>query len=154
VVTTAFLAFLIGIIAGLRTMMAPAAVSWAACLGRLDLSATPFSWLGHQYALWILTILALGELVTDQLPTTPSRKLPGPFIARIVAGALAGGAIAAPAAMAFAGVVAGASGAVVGTVGGYAARAALARSFGRDWPAALVEDAVAIGGAALIVGLL
>jgi uncharacterized membrane protein len=35
------LAFLIGIVAGLRAMTAPAAVSWAAHLGLLPLQARP-----------------------------------------------------------------------------------------------------------------
>jgi uncharacterized membrane protein len=42
-------------------------------------------------------------------------------------------------------------GAVIGTLGGAKVRGALARTFGRDLPAALIEDAVAIIGAALIV---
>jgi uncharacterized membrane protein len=50
-----------------------------------------------------------------------------------------------------AGVAGGLIGAVVGTLGGRAARARLAASFGRDRPAALIEDAVAIGGAFLIM---
>ena len=36
-------------------------------------------------------------------------------------------------------------------LGGKAFRARLAKSFGRDAPAALIEDAVAIAGAVLIV---
>jgi uncharacterized membrane protein len=49
------------------------------------------------------------------------------------------------------GAVVGVAGAVVGTLGGAKARAAMARTFGRDAPAALIEDVVAIVGAALIV---
>jgi uncharacterized membrane protein len=40
---------------------------------------------------------------------------------------------------------------VIGTLGGAAARGKLAASFGKDRPAALIEDVVAIGGAVLIV---
>jgi uncharacterized membrane protein len=40
---------------------------------------------------------------------------------------------------------------VIGTLGGRAFRGALASAFGSDRPAALIEDAIAIGGAALIV---
>jgi uncharacterized membrane protein len=85
------------------------------------------------------------------LPKTPSRKVPIQFGTRIVAGALAGAALGTPAGMLVAGLVAGAVGAVVGTLGGAAARGKLAEAFGRDLPAALLEDAVAIGGAWLIV---
>ena len=49
------------------------------------------------------------------------------------------------------GAVLGAVGAVIGTLGGAKARGALAEKFGKDLPAALIEDAVALGGAALIV---
>ncbi len=47
--------------------------------------------------------------------------------------------------------MAGVIGAVVGTLGGYAARMRLAEALGKDLPAALIEDLVAIVGAALIV---
>jgi uncharacterized membrane protein len=42
-------------------------------------------------------------------------------------------------------------GAVAGTLGGSATRAQLAVPFGGDRPAAFIEDAVAIGGALLII---
>jgi uncharacterized membrane protein len=38
----------------------------------------------------------------------------------------------------------GVVGALIGTYGGFESRRALARAFGRDLPAALIEDAVAI----------
>ena len=50
-----------------------------------------------------------------------------------------------------AGLIAGIIGAVIGTLGGAAFRARLAAAFGKDRPAALIEDVVAIGAAALIV---
>ncbi len=145
------LCFLIGVIAGLRAMTAPAAVAWAAYGGWLPLAGTPLAFLGHVAAPWVFTALAVGELISDQLPKTPSRKVPIQFGTRIVAGALAGAALGTPAGMLVVGAVAGAIGAVVGTLGGAAARGKLAEAFGRDLPAALLEDAVAIGGAFLIV---
>ena len=51
------------------------------------------------------------------------------------------------------GGVLGAIGAVIGTLGGAAARLRLAKGLGRDLPAALIEDAVAIVGALAIVSL-
>lgn len=145
------LALLIGVIAGLRAMIAPAAASWAAACGHIDLSAGPLAFLGWRYTPWVFSVLALAELVTDQLPTTPSRKVPMQFGARIVLGALAGGAIGASAGALWAGAALGAVGAVIGTFGGAALRARLAAAFGKDRPAALIEDAIAIIGAALIV---
>jgi uncharacterized membrane protein len=43
--------------------------------------------------------------------------------------------------------VAGALGAVAGTLGGYQVRSRLAKAVGKDLPIALLEDAVAVGGA-------
>jgi uncharacterized membrane protein len=145
------LALLIGIVAGLRTMTAPAAVSWAASLGWISLGGTWLAFLGYAYTSWALTVLALGEFITDQLPSTPSRTVPIQFGARIVSGTLSGAALGAASAGWFPGALAGAIGAVIGTLGGRAARAKLASAFGRDPPAAVLEDAIAIGAAFLIV---
>jgi uncharacterized membrane protein len=50
------------------------------------------------------------------------------------------------------GLIAGAIGAVLGTLGGYEARKRLvAATGGKDLPIALLEDAVAVIGAVLIV---
>ena len=145
-------ALLIGVVAGLRAMTAPAVVSWAACCGWLQLDGTWLAFLGYRWTPWILTLLALGELVTDQLPSTPARTVPVSFATRIVSGALTGAALGLAGGVPWIGaLVAGAIGAVIGTLGGRAARAKLAAAFGRDRPAALVEDAVAIGAAVLIV---
>jgi uncharacterized membrane protein len=144
-------ALLIGIIAGLRAMTAPAAVSLAAHLGFLHLDGTPLAFMGATITPWIFTVLAIGELITDQLPKTPSRKVPVQFGGRIVAGGLSGAAIGASGGSLMGGLVAGVVGAVIGTLGGAEVRARLARAFGRDTPAALLEDLVAIAGAAWIV---
>jgi uncharacterized membrane protein len=148
--TVYLLALLIGIVAGLRSMAAPAMVCWAARLGWLDLSGTWLAFLGNVWARWILTLLALAELVTDQLPSTPNRTVPVQFGARIVTGALSGAAIGAGSGTLVGGLVPGIVGAVIGTLGGRASRARLASAFGSDRPAAFIEDAVAIGSALLI----
>jgi uncharacterized membrane protein len=152
--TLYLLALAIGVIAGLRAMTAPAAISWAAWLGLLPLGGTPLAFLGHVAAPIVLTLAAAAELVSDQLPKTPSRKVPPQFIARLVGGGLSGAAIGAAGGALFGGLIAGMIGAVIGTLGGAEARARLAKAFKRDLPAALVEDVVAVGGAALIVALL
>ena len=145
------LALCIGVVAGLRAVTAPAAASWAAWLGWLSLRGTPLAFLGYSAAPWILTVLAIGELIADQLPKTPSRKVPVQFGTRLITGALSGAAVGAGGGVLIGGLVAGVVGAVVGTLGGAAARARLAAAFGRDLPAALLEDVVAIGAAVLIV---
>lgn len=144
-------AVLIGVIAGLRAMTAPAAVSWAAYLGWLNLGDSWLAFLGYAFTPWIISILAIGELITDQLPSTPSRKVPVQFGTRILTGAVSGAAIGIGGGMLVAGLIAGAIGAVIGTYGGAYVRGALATRFGQDRPAALIEDVVAIVGAYLIV---
>ena len=144
-------ALLIGITAGLRTLAPIAVISWAAQLGWLPLQGTWLAFLGANITAYVASALALGELVTDKLPKTPSRKVPVQFGARIFSGALCGAALAAPGGAMLVGLLLGAVGAVIGTLGGAAARARLAAAFGNDLPAALLEDVVAIGGAILVV---
>jgi uncharacterized membrane protein len=147
-------ALLIGVVAGLRAMTAPAAVAWGAHLGLIPLQGTPLAWLGGTIATWVLTALAVLELVADQLPKTPSRKVPVQFGTRVLTGAFCGAAIGMTANVWIAGAVLGAIGAVIGTLGGADLRGRLAKAFGKDLPAALLEDLVAVGGAALIVSAL
>ncbi len=146
------LAFLIGVIAGLRAMTAPAVVSWAVRLGWLHVENTWLTFLGYSATPYILSVLAIGELIADKLPKTPSRKaLPG-FIARILTGGLSGAAVGATGGSWTIGLAAGVIGAVVGTFGGYEFRVRLVKATGgKDLPIALLEDAIAIGGAFLIV---
>ncbi|MBI2679474.1 MAG: DUF4126 domain-containing protein [Candidatus Solibacter usitatus] len=145
------LAFLIGVIGGLRSLTAPAAVSWAARLGWLHLENTGLAFLGAAITPYILSALALGELIYDKLPQAPSRKAPPGFIARIVVGALCGAALAASSGALAGGLVAGVLGAIAGTLGGYEFRSRAAKAAGKDFPIALLEDAIAVCGAFWIV---
>jgi len=144
------LALLIGIVAGSRTMLAPAAIAWASTRG-LALDGSWLAFFGWRFTPWIVSLLALGEFVGDVLPTTPSRKLAGPFGARLVSGGVSGAAIGIGAGIPLVGLALGLAGAVVGTLGGAALRTRLAVAFGRDLPAALVEDALALAAAAIVV---
>ena len=143
-------AFLIGIAAGLRAFAPIAVVSWAAHLGWLHLQGTWLAFLGATVTPYIASALALAELVGDKLPKTPSRRVPTQFGTRILSGALCGAAFGAPGGATFVGLILGALGAVIGTLGGAAVRARLAQAFGKDLPAALLEDVVAVGGAILL----
>jgi uncharacterized membrane protein len=98
-------------------MIGLAVVSWAAHFGILPLGHTWLAFLGYALTPYILTLLAIGELVNDKLPKTPSRLIPPQFITRIVTSA--------------------------GTFGGAKARSFLARNIGCDLPAALLEDIAA-----------
>ena len=144
------LALLIGGVAGLRTLTAPTLVSWASHLGRLHLGATWLAFVGYAWTPWILTVLAVGELIGDQLPSTPSRTVPLGFGARIVSGAVCGAAVGTAGGTMVGGAAVGIAGAVIGTLAGHAFRARLAAAFRRDRPAAFIEDAIALGGALMI----
>ena len=145
------LAFMMGVVAGLRSMTPLAAVAWAANMGRLHLEQTWLAWFGHSLTAYIATVLAVCEWIADKLPRTPSRKKPGPFIWRILVGAVCGAALGVPDGL-IGGALSGAIGAVAGTLGGYEFRARLVKAIGgRDLPIALLEDAIAIGTACFVV---
>jgi uncharacterized membrane protein len=148
------LAALIGVIAGLRALTAPAVVAWAAFLGWIDVDGKWSQWVAHPITVTVLTIFLLVELVTDQLPKTPSRRTPPQFITRLLTGAFAGAVIGSPSHHTFIGLGAGIIGAVLGTLGGAEARSRLAAANGgKDRPVAIGEDIVAVGGGFLIAFL-
>lgn len=151
---TFLLAFLIGVFAGLRSLTAPAVVAWAVHLGRLHLDG-PLAHMGDTVSVVILTILAVGELIADKLPKTPSRTAALGLGARIVTGGLTGACVmAAGGQEAILGALLGAAGGVVGAFGGFQARTRLVKALGtRDLVVALAEDLVAIGGCVAIVAL-
>jgi len=145
------LVLILGVTAGLRAATPLAAVSIGAWLGWIDLSATWAGFMGNPIVAIVLTLLAIAEYVTDQLPNTPSRKVPQQFTARVILGAVCGMLLGLPGNSWIAGLILGAIGAVAGTYGGAEARKWLAGAFGRDLPAGLLEDAVAIVVALLVV---
>ena len=148
-------ALLIGVIAGLRTFTAPTAVSWGARFGRIPLAGTHLAWLGSAVAAYILLFFALFEIVfIDLNPKTPSRTGAQGFISRLVTGGFSGAAIGITADSPWLGLLLGLVGAVIGTYGGATFRAKLAAALGKDLPAALIEDAIAIVGAVVIVACL
>jgi uncharacterized membrane protein len=148
--------FLIGVVAGSRSLTAPAVVAWAAHRNWIDLHSSPLSFMGSTAAVVVFMLGAVGELIADKLPSTPSRLKPPGFIARIVLGALSGAALAASSSQLMAlGAVLGAAGGIGGAFAGYEVRTRLVRALGvPDFVIACVEDAVAIGGGLLIVSRL
>lgn len=141
-------AFGIGVVAGLRSFTAPAVVAWAAHLGWLDLHNSHFAFLGSPTATYVLSAMALGELVADKLPSTPKRTAPLGLGARIVTGAVCGAAFCATTAQSVAlGAVVGAFGGVAGAFAGYEVRHRIVQQLRiPDFVIALLEDALAVGG--------
>ena len=88
------LAFGIGVVAGVRSLTAPAVVAWAAHLGWINLHGSPLAFMGSKWSVGIFTVLALVELVADQLPSTSARTAAVGLSARIVTGGLCGACLA------------------------------------------------------------
>ena len=136
---------LLGVVAGMRTMTPLAVLSWFTWLGLFHESRWG-SWMGLLPVAIVLTLAALGEYVVDLLPQTPSRKEPALVMARLVCGVLAGAlvwrGIDEPV---IGGVLLALVGVPIGIYGGYRVRMAMAKKFGRDWPAGLLESAIALG---------
>lgn len=151
--TVLVLAFAIGVIAGLRSMTAPAVVSWAAHLKWLDLQQSQLAFLGSTAALYILSAAAIVEIITDKLPKTPRRTELLGLIARFALGGLSGAALCAAANQSLVvGAVLGGVGGVAGGFAGYSVRTRLVKALNvPDTVVALLEDAVAIGGGFLLV---
>jgi uncharacterized membrane protein len=147
------LAFLIGVVCGLRSLTAPAVVAWAAHRGWIHLDYARLHFLGSTAAVVVFTLFAVVELFADQLPSAPSRTEPPGLIARIVLGALCGSAIAVSGAQSLAiGAVLGAVGGIAGAFGGYQARTCLVKALKvPDFLIATLEDALAIGAGLFVV---
>jgi uncharacterized membrane protein len=129
-------AALLGLATGARSMTPLAALARSENPG-LDA-------LGGPWGRRLTAVAALGELVADKLPGTPSRLLPLPFAGRLVTGALAGYALArgrrTPAVLP---VLIAVAGAAAGSYAGAAWRASAARH-SLAVPAALAEDGAAV----------
>ena len=84
----------IGAVSGLRSFTGPAIVSEAAHRHVLRLKGTPLAWLASDSVAHTAAVLAVGELIADKLPFMPNRTDPPGLLARFIAGAVCGMAIA------------------------------------------------------------
>ena len=143
----------IGIVAGLRSMTAPAAVSLAAYVGWLSVANGPFWFVASVPVVVLLTAWALFELVIDKTSKIGNRTGVVGLVFRIATSSLSGAVISSAAgAGPVMGMILGLIGGMIGTLGGYHLRKACIRnsSFG-DLPVALAEDVVAISLASACV---
>ena len=147
------LAFALGICAGLRSLVAPTALAWAAQFALPGIKDTIFWFFASPITAYVLAALACAELVGDKLPFTPSRLTVAPLATRIVMGIVCGSALVAATHQSVAiGGAAGAIGAGAGAYLGYHLRRTLVtKAKIPDFLVALVEDAVAIGCSVYIV---
>lgn len=150
--TTFFLAFLIGVLTGLRSLTPSAATAWAVHLGWLKIQGT-LALIGSLPSVAIFTLLAAGELVADKMPWIPNRTSILGLIARIVLGKLTGACIAVAGGQSiWLGALCGAAGGIAGAFGGYYARTRSVKALGKpDLYVALVEDLICLAGCLWIV---
>jgi uncharacterized membrane protein len=145
------LALGIGLVAGLRSLTAPAVVAWGAHLNWLNLHDSALAFVGSTTAVAIFSLLAIGELTADKLPMMAKRTAPGPLIARIITGGLCGACLCASAGkLLAAGALLGGIGGVIGAFLGYNIRRRLDLHI-KDVVVAVCEDVVAVGLALFLV---
>jgi uncharacterized membrane protein len=139
VATFLLLAFLLGIVSGLRTFTAPAVL-----------------WIMRHQGPWAYVLLsaAIFEYFFDVHPKAPPRTAFPGLIARLVSGAFVGWwAAVATGISPYAGAIAGLAGALAGTYGGLAVRTRAIAAIG-TYASGLLEDLIAIALSVAIVAQL
>lgn len=141
-------AICVGVIAGMRSMSAPAFTN--AYLARQrspELANSALSLLGSRRVATALKVAAAGEMIADKLPIIPDRISPGPLVARALSGALCGAALCRAEGRSLeGGAIAGGLSAIVSTYALYHLR----RKIGEarvvpDVALGFAEDAIVIG---------
>ncbi len=146
-------ALIIGCVAGLRPMVALAVVSLAANAGWLLLQALPALLEGSATAC-MLVVLAGAEMLGDRAADQRSGRQPAQFGLRLISGGLCGAAIGGSEGRLWGGALGGIVGALCGTLGGGDLRSWLSSLLKRRSSAAVTENAVVIGAAALVMAAL
>jgi uncharacterized membrane protein len=145
------LALGIGIVAGLRSLTAPAVVAWGTHVGWLNLHGTSLEFMGSTATVAVFSLLAIGELIADKLPMIPKRTAPAPLMARVVTGGLCGACLCAAMGKSLvAGALLGGIGGIVGAFAGYGIRRRLDLHI-KDVVVAVCEDVVAMGLALFLI---
>ena len=147
------LAIGIGAVAGLRPMMALAVIACALRRGWIRPGRSPFARIVSASASKRIAEFAIAELIADKLPFTPSRLNAAPLASRVVSAAICGVAIHGTLKQPLAkGAVLGGLGALAGATAGYYLRRRLNHEM-PDFAVGLLEDALAIGGGAVITAV-
>jgi uncharacterized membrane protein len=135
-------AAIVGVIAGMRSMAAPALVSRLGAPGILPVSTGT-----------VTAALAIGEAIADKLPFMPSRTMPPSLITRAVSGGLSGASLTSSRRRSpFWGAVIGAAAAVGATYAAYEFRQRAGKRLNvPDFVVALAEDAVVAAAAACLL---
>ncbi|SRR5213593_841721 len=146
------LAFVIGVLNGLRSFTPPAAAAWAAHLHWIKLQGA-LALIGSVPVGGTFTLLAAFELFADKMPWIPDRITTMSLVARGIMGALTGACVASAGGQwAGIGAACGVAGAMAGAFAGYHARMRSAKALGiPDIYGALVEDLICLAGALWVV---
>ncbi len=140
-------AAVMGAVAGMRSMSAPAVVSQLSDSGLIPEEGSPMAWLHDPRVTKALKVLATGELIADKLPFIPSRTKAGPLAARALTGGISGAAVCSAARRPWwAGALIGAGAAVGASFGAYKLRKWITEE--RHVPnvvVGVVEDAIVAG---------
>jgi uncharacterized membrane protein len=137
----------VGIIAGMRSVSAPAFVSDHLSQSESEaLADSPLKYLGRPRIASMFRIAAAGEMVADKLPIIPDRILAGSLAGRAASGALCGAALCkAEGQRAADGAIIGGISAVVSAFAFYYLRRSLARTtIVPDALLGVAEDALVI----------
>jgi uncharacterized membrane protein len=135
-------AFLLGVVAGARSMTPLAAISEAARRNMLPSDSRIGAFLGHPAVSAGLKVLAVGELLGDKMKSAPDRIVAPGIAARLLTGAAAGLALAPKGERGQAAVL-GAAGAVGAAYLTFHARMWALRRYGQT-STGLVEDALVL----------
>lgn len=149
-------AALIGTVAGMRSMTAPAIVSRAATTAVIGAAKPGADFLQSPVLPKVISVLAVGELIADKLPFTPSRTTMFPLVARAISGAVSGAALCSSIKRsAWLGALFGAAGALAGTYAAYELRRRIVEKLHvPDAVVALAEDVLAVGSGTLVTSKL
>ncbi|MEH6697096.1 MAG: hypothetical protein V7672_00200 [Brevundimonas sp.] len=140
--------FLIGAVAGSRSMTPGALIAGASLMG-VRTPGRPAG-LGSRVGKTVALVLGLGELLGDKQPSAPDRTEPGALMARALSACMAGIALAPPGRARLGGLLAMAA-AVPSAFVGLEARARCTAAVG-PVKGALIEDVVVVlGGLACVV---
>lgn len=145
-------ALLLGAVAGMRSMAAPAMIGRFAKTGLLSMDDSPLAFMAGSKTGVTMAVLAAGEFVADKLPFVPKRTKAGPLAARAISGGLSGAAFCSANKRPLGwGILLGAAGAIGAAYAAYDLRARAAQRFRVPDPMiAMLEDAV-IAGAGILV---
>jgi uncharacterized membrane protein len=145
-------AVVLGALAGIRSMAAPAVLGRLSQKGMLDGVTGPLAIVSSSRFAPTTGLMAVGELVADKLPFTPNRTAAGPLLGRAFTGGVSGAVIcSSQKRSAWLGALLGAAAAVGSAYGAYYLRKSIVdNSKVPDTIVGLAEDAlVGVVGVAL-----